>query len=72
MWNRDSLMHLPYKGTWAFLNNVRASGAKYLLVGSYIKVGWRIGWCVGRGRRRFAWSLRGTPGTLPDLRAPLR
>jgi hypothetical protein len=24
-------------GAWQFLNNVKASGAKYLLVGSYIK-----------------------------------
>lgn len=23
-------------GTWQFLNNVKASGAKYLLVGSYV------------------------------------
>jgi hypothetical protein len=24
-------------GAWQFLNNVKASGAKYLLVGSYVK-----------------------------------
>lgn len=24
-------------GAWQFLNNVKASGAKYLLVGSYLK-----------------------------------
>lgn len=36
VWSRDSLQHVPLHGTWQFLNNVRASGAKYLLVGSYV------------------------------------
>lgn len=36
VFSRDSLQHLPMHGTWQFLNNVKASGAKYLLVGSYI------------------------------------
>jgi hypothetical protein len=37
VWSRDSLQHVPLHATWQFLNNVRASGARYLLVGSYIK-----------------------------------
>jgi len=37
VFSRDSLQHIPMHGTWQFLNNVRASGAKYLLVGSYLK-----------------------------------
>jgi hypothetical protein len=37
VWSRDSLQHIPMHGAWQFLNNVKASGAKYLLVGSYIK-----------------------------------
>lgn len=37
VWSRDSLQHIPLHGAWQFLNNVKASGAKYLLVGSYIK-----------------------------------
>lgn len=37
--SRDSLQHLPLNGVWMYLNNVRSSGAKYLLVGSYIKYG---------------------------------
>ena len=37
VFSRDSLQHLPMHGAWQFLNNVKASGAKYLLVGSYIK-----------------------------------
>jgi hypothetical protein len=32
VWSRDSLQHLPLHGTFQFLNNVKASGAKYLLV----------------------------------------
>jgi hypothetical protein len=39
VWSRDSLQHIPMHGVWQFMNNVKASGAKYLLVGSYIKVG---------------------------------
>lgn len=37
VFSRDSLQHIPMHGAWQFLNNVRVSGAKYLLVGSYIK-----------------------------------
>jgi hypothetical protein len=37
VFSRDSLQHIPMHGAWQFLNNVKASGAKYLLVGSYIK-----------------------------------
>jgi len=37
VWSRDSLQHVPLHGAWQFLSNVRASGAKYLLVGSYVK-----------------------------------
>lgn len=37
IFSRDSLQHIPMHGAWQFLNNVRASGAKYLLVGSYVK-----------------------------------
>ena len=37
MWSRDSLQHVPLHATWQFLNNVRNSGARYLLVGSYLK-----------------------------------
>lgn len=37
VWSRDSLQHVPMHGAWQFLNNVKASGAKYLLVGSYVK-----------------------------------
>jgi hypothetical protein len=40
VFSRDSLQHVPLHGTWQYLNNVRASGAKYLLVGSYVKVPW--------------------------------
>lgn len=36
IWSRDSLQHLPMHAAWMFLNNVKASGAQYLLVGSYI------------------------------------
>jgi len=36
IWSRDSLQHLPLHAAWMFLNNVKASGAQYLLVGSYI------------------------------------
>lgn len=36
MWSRDSLQHVPLHATWQFLNNVKASGARYLLVGSYL------------------------------------
>lgn len=35
--SRDSLQHLPLDAVWMFLNNVKASGARYLLVGSYIQ-----------------------------------
>lgn len=37
VFSRDSLQHIPMHGVWQFLNNVKASGAQYLLVGSYIK-----------------------------------
>jgi hypothetical protein len=36
VFSRDSLQHLPLEATWMLLNNVRNSGAKYLLVGSYV------------------------------------
>lgn len=36
VFSRDSLQHIPMHGAWQFLNNVRASGAKWLLVGSYV------------------------------------
>jgi hypothetical protein len=34
VFSRDSLQHVPMHAVWQFLNNVRASGAKYLLVGA--------------------------------------
>jgi hypothetical protein len=37
VFSRDSLQHLPLHSAWQFLNNVRASGAKWLLVGSYVE-----------------------------------
>eukprot|EP00775_Hariotina_reticulata_P009451 gene9451-9617_t len=36
VFSRDSLQHVPQHATWMFLNNVKASGARYLLVGSYV------------------------------------
>jgi hypothetical protein len=36
IFSRDSLQHLPYRSVLSFLRNVKASGAKYLLVGSYV------------------------------------
>jgi hypothetical protein len=36
IWSRDSLQHLPLHAVWQFLNNARASGAKFLFVGSYL------------------------------------
>jgi hypothetical protein len=36
VFSRDSLQRIPMHGAWQFLNSVKASGAKYLLVGSYI------------------------------------
>lgn len=38
VFSRDSLQHLPLDSTWMLLNNVRNSGAKYLLVGSYVTI----------------------------------
>jgi hypothetical protein len=37
VFSRDSLQHVPLHAAWMFLNNVKASGARYLLVGSYIR-----------------------------------
>lgn len=37
VFSRDSLQHVPMHAAWQFLNNVRNSGAKWLLVGSYVK-----------------------------------
>ncbi len=34
---RDSLQHLPFHATWMFLSNVRASGARLLMISSYAK-----------------------------------
>ncbi|GBF88666.1 hypothetical protein Rsub_01565 [Raphidocelis subcapitata] len=39
IWSRDSLQHVPFNSVWQFLANAKATGAKYLLVGSYIKGG---------------------------------
>ena len=39
VWSRDSLQHVPLHAAWQFLANVKASGARYLLVGSYVKQG---------------------------------
>jgi hypothetical protein len=36
VFSRDSLQHVPISAAYAFLNNVRQSGAKYLIVGSYL------------------------------------
>eukprot|EP00775_Hariotina_reticulata_P009452 gene9452-9618_t len=38
VFSRDSLQHVPHHATWMYLNNVKASGARYLLAGSYINV----------------------------------
>lgn len=35
IWNRDSLQHVPFHAIYQFLNNVKASGARYLLVSSF-------------------------------------
>jgi len=40
--SRDSLQHLPIASAYKFLHNVRQSGAKYLLVGSYLTGGQRV------------------------------
>jgi hypothetical protein len=37
VWSRDSLQHVPLHAAYQFLNNVKASGARYLLVGSYVR-----------------------------------
>jgi hypothetical protein len=37
VFSRDSLQHVPLHAVWQFLNNVRNSGARWLLVGSYVK-----------------------------------
>jgi hypothetical protein len=37
VFNRDPLQHFPWHAAWQFLNNVKASGTKWLLVGSYVK-----------------------------------
>lgn len=42
VFSRDSLQHLPIASAYKFLHNVRASGAKYLLVGSYLTGGQRV------------------------------
>ena len=36
VFSRDALQHLPLSYVHSFLHNVRDSGAKYLLVGSYL------------------------------------
>lgn len=36
VFSRDSLQHVPMHAVWQFLNNVKATGAKWLLVGSYV------------------------------------
>lgn len=36
VFSRDSLQHLPMSAVYMFLSNVKASGARFLLVGSYI------------------------------------
>ena len=42
IFSRDSLQHLPIASAYKFLHNVRRSGAKYLLVGSYLTGGQRV------------------------------
>jgi hypothetical protein len=42
VFSRDSLQHLPIASAYKFLHNVRQSGAKYLLVGSYLTGGQRV------------------------------
>ena len=42
IFSRDSLQHLPIGSAYKFLHNVRQSGAKYLLVGSYLTGGQRV------------------------------
>ena len=42
IFSRDSLQHLPIASAYKFLHNVRQSGAKYLLVGSYLTGGQRV------------------------------
>lgn len=42
VFSRDSLQHLPIASAYKFLHNVRRSGAKYLLVGSYLTGGQRV------------------------------
>lgn len=37
VFSRDSLQHVPLHAAFMFLANVRASGARLLLVGSYLR-----------------------------------
>ncbi len=46
IFSRDSLQHLPYAAVLSFLKNVKASGARYLLVGSYLNSECNSALCV--------------------------
>ena len=74
VFSRDSLQHIPMHGAWQFLNNVRASGAKYLLVGSYATSaapntniaagGWGFDCLARRVQQCGEWALCGCAGIL--------
>lgn len=71
VWSRDSLQHLPLHATWQFLNNVRASGAKYLLVGTYLEVGVvMVGW-GGAFRQRERRGKRAAPRSPASHHSPM-
>jgi hypothetical protein len=65
VFSRDSLQHIPLHGVWQFLNNVKASGAKYLLV--------RARRAAGRGAAAAGRSRGGSLGcTRPRGAARVR
>jgi hypothetical protein len=59
VFSRDSLQHVPLHATYQFLNNVKASGAKYLLVGSYLGARCCVVLCGAAVRRCCAALLCG-------------
>ena len=50
IFSRDALQHLPLDYAFSFLANVKRSGAKYLLVGSYVDGGANVNIRIGTNR----------------------
>jgi len=74
VFTRDALQHMPYSYIFNFLHNVKKSGARYLLVTSYIRHGnntnINLGKCFMINLKQAPFNLRPEPLDMIDEESP--